>query len=38
MKDVYYPDFLKALSLHASDHDTYLEDLMLDRFIKMTTK
>lgn len=38
MEDVYYPDFLKALSLHASDHDTYLEDLMLDRFIKMTTK
>lgn len=36
--DKYYEDFLKALKLHSSKSDTYLEDLMLDRFIKTTTK
>ena len=37
VEDPYFKDFLKALKLHSGNHDTFLEDLMRERFFAMTT-
>ena len=36
VKDKYYDEFLRALSIHAKENDTLIEDIMLERFIAMT--
>ena len=36
VEDQYYDDFLRALSIHAKENDTLIEDIMLERFIAMT--
>ena len=38
VKDKYYEDFLKALKLHGNESDTTLRDIMLERFLAITTK
>ena len=38
IKDPYFADFKKALELHSHNHDTQLEDLMLERFLAMTKR